>query len=391
MFGLILASIDAVANVLTDVARKKVLDRQHDASLVSAWCKIISCVIFGATIAALMMFCGTRPELPDIGRRMGISPSTAFVLYVSLNAVLEGTAILLNLRALQVSPISYCVPFMALTPLFLLPAGVIFLHEAVSGGMIIGVCLVVIGALIVNRQMFARGLLEPARAILREKGSRYMLIVAVLLTFTNVLDKGFLLAGGADVSFDVKFARTLTLSLGKCAMLTVFFIGLTAVRLGQWKADRAHHTSVLATFRNVAWSSVLRQMPTWLILAGVLESVVLMLQLTAMQFIPAALVISIKRAGMILAVGLGWFVFKERGITDRLIAALVMTVGVLVFFLTKPDAAGTSILATRGALILAIVALAATGIALYLTRRQTASAAAATPVSSAAIPPVGKP
>lgn len=377
MLGLILASIDAVANVLTDVARKKVLDQQHDASLVSAWCKVISCVIFAGTIAALMALCGTRPELPDIGRGLGLSPTVAFLLYVTLNALLEGTAILLNLRALQVSPISYCVPFMALTPLFLLPAGVLILHEAVSGGMIIGVCLVVIGALIVNRQMFARGVFEPVRAILRERGSRYMLIVAVLLTFTNILDKGFLLAGGSEVTFDVKFARTLTLSLGKCGMLTVFFLGLTAFRLGVWKPADVRRGAMLDVVRRIDWLGVLRQMPVWLTLAGVLESVVLMLQLTAMQFIPAALVISIKRAGMILAVGLGWFVFKERGITDRLIAALVMTVGVLVFFLTKPDATGHSILATRGALVLAAGALVATGVALYFTRRTGMTAAAA--------------
>ena len=370
MFGLFLASIDSVVNVLTDVARKKVLDRNHDASLVSVWCKFISCLVFGAVIVALRLGWGTRPELPDIGQALGISPSVAFLLYISLNALLEGTAILLNLRALQVSPISYCVPFMALTPLFLLPAGMVFLHEAVSGGMVIGVCLVVTGALVVNRQLFARGLLEPARAIVREKGSRYMLIVALLLTVTNVLDKWFLLAGGGAVSFDVKLARSLTLSEGKCAMLCVFFVGLTVARLGRWKGYREGRVGLLRAAAGFSWSQVAREMPVWLTLAGVLEATVLMLQLTALQFIVAALVISIKRAGMILAVALGWFVFKERGITDRVIASLVMTSGVLTFFLTKPDTLGHAILGTRGAGILALVALSGMAVALYVTRHR---------------------
>jgi uncharacterized membrane protein len=370
-------------NVLTDVARKKVLDRQHDAGLVSVWCKVISCFVFAVVIAVLCAGWGTRPELPDIGQRLHLSPTVAFLLYVTLNALLEGTAILLNLRALQVSPISYCVPFMALTPLFLLPAGMIFLHEAVSGGMVIGVCMVVTGALVVNRQLFARGLLEPARAILREKGSRYMLMVALLLTVTNVLDKWFLMAGGAQVAFDVKLARALTLSVGKCAMLSLFFVGLTIVRLGDWKAYRNKTVGLFQVAASFSWSKVFRDMPLWLILAGVLEAMVLMLQLTAMQFIPAALVISIKRAGMILAVALGWFVFKERGITDRVIASLVMTVGVLIFFLTKPDASGHALLETRGALLLALVALAGMTVALYLTRHRNRVAAAA----GAALPP----
>ena len=102
------------------------------------------------------------------------------------------------------------------------------------------------------------------------------------------------------------------------------------------------------------------------------EALVLMLQLTAMQFLVAALVISIKRAGMVLAVFLGWFVFKERGITDRVIASLVMTVGVLIFFLTKPDSFGSAILETQGALVLALLALAVMAGALYLTRHRNA-------------------
>ena len=372
MIGLLLASIDSVANVFTDVARKKVLDRNYDAGLISLWCKIIASIIFGAIIAILDLGWGVRPELPNIGGKIGVSPGLAFIIYISLNALLEGTAILLNLRALQVSPLSYCVPFMALTPLFLLPTGAIFLHESVSGGMVIGVFLVVLGALVVNRQMFARGLWEPARAIIRERGSRYMLMVALLLTVTNLLDKWFLLAGsnGEPTSFLVKFSRTIILSAGKCAMLSLFFAGLTIVRLGNWRPYRNGKTGLVQAATSFSWNRVLREMPVWLSVAAVLEALVLILQLTALQFLVAALVISIKRAGMILAVALGWFIFKERGITDRIIASQVMTVGVLIFFLTKPDSSGKAILETRGATILAIIAIAGMALALFQTRRR---------------------
>jgi len=369
MLGLLLASVDSVVNVLTDVARKKVLDQQFDAGLVSVWCKLISCVVFGTIIAVLATFGGTPPELPDIGKGFHLSPTLMFVLYISLNAVLEGTAILLNLRALQVSPISYCVPFLALTPLFLLPAGAFFLHEAVSGGMIIGVVLIVIGSLVVNRQMFAKGWLEPARAILRERGSRYMLMVAVLLTITNVLDKWFLTNGGGASSFNVVLARSLTLSAGKCAMLTVFFVGLTMFRLGDWQAYKNTTAGFFKAATGFSWTGVLRAAPVWLVLAGVFEAMVLMLMLTAMQFTVAAVVISIKRAGVIFAVALGWLVFKERGITDRVIASLVMAVGVLIFFLTKPDAKGHAIFEMNGALTVAVLALAGMTAALYITRK----------------------
>ena len=234
--------------------------------------------------------------------------------------------------------------------------------------MVIGVTLVVIGALVVNRQLFSQGLLEPVRAIIRERGSRYMLMVAYLLTITNILDKWFVTTGGATVPFDVNVSRSLTLALGKAVMLATFFSGMTVVRMGNWKAHKAKTIGLWEVVTGFCWTDVLRKVPVWMLLAGVLESVVLLLQLTAMQFTVAALVISIKRSGMVLAVALGWLVFKERGITDRVIASLVMITGVLIFFLTKPDAKGGSILNLQGAIILALLSLVAMGVALHITR-----------------------
>jgi len=372
MFGLLLACLDSVINVLTDVARKKVLDQKFDVGLVTVWAKGISCVVFAVVLVALDLGWGTRPELPDIGHSFGLSPAWSFLFYVMLNAVVEGSAILLYLRALQVSPISYCVPFQALTPLFLLPTGILFLQETVSGGMVTGVALVVVGALVMNRQMFVRGPLEPLRAIFRERGSRYMLMVALLFTFTNLLDKWFLLSGGGTVTFDVKLARSVTLALGKCAMLTVFFAVLTALRMGDRTTREENPTGFWRLGRNVTWMGLVRTAGVWVLLAGLLDSMVLVLQLTALQFTVAAVVVCIKRAGLVLAVIFGWFVFKERGITDRVIASLVMTTGVLIFFLTNPDALGQSILGTNGALWVAGIALAGMAVALYLTRGRNA-------------------
>lgn len=376
MLGLLLACLDALVNALTDAARKKVLDRQFDAGVVSVWCKLISCLLFLAVIGLLALACGTRPELPDLGRSFHAPPAVALLLYLVLNALLEGTAILLNLRALQVSPISYCVPFMALTPLFLLPAGMVFLHETVAGGMVVGVGLVVVGSQVVNRRLFAQGWSAPLRAMLRERGSRYMLMVAGLLTLTNVLDKWFLTSGGGAVSLAVKFSRALTLATGKCALLLVFFVLLSVTRAGRRPPGASPVRAFWAALGSVPWLDAPRQTPVWLGLAGVFEALTLLLMLTAMQFTVAAVVVSIKRAGVIFAVGLGYLLFQERGLGDRVLAALTMAVGVGIFFLTKPDASGHSLLALPGALLVAFAALAGLGLALHLTRDRNPGVAA---------------
>ena len=364
MIGLLLACLGSVFNVFTDVSRKKVLDHQFEATLIGFWCKVVAFVCYAIALGVLVI-CGGSVELPPMGAALKMSTGSAFAIYLILSALCEGTAILLNYRALQVSPLSLCVPFMALTPVFLLPVGKFILHEQISAGMIVGVALVVIGSLVINRQLVANGWLEPAKAIIREKGSRYMLIVAMLLTCTAALDKWFVSSSG-NVEFAVRVSRSFSLALGKCVVLTLFFAGLAWWRLRQAPAP-ASPANVLAP-SNKRWMGVWRVAATWLILAGIFEAVVLVLQLTAVQFTVTAIVISIKRSGILLACVLGWFMFKERGITDRVIGSFVMIAGVVVFFITKPNTQGVAMVHFAGAAGVAAIALIGMSIALYLTR-----------------------
>ena len=366
MLGLILACFGSVFNVLTDASRKKILDRQYDAAVIGFWCKLVA-LGFYLLALGVVIACGFGLQLPPIGAAFKISPALAFGLYLLLNALLEGSAILLNYRALQVSPLSFCVPFLALSPVFLLPIGKFFLHEQISAGMIIGVLIVVIGSLVINRQLFANGWLEPAKAIVREKGSRYMMAVALLLAVTAALDKWFVTSGG-DVAFGERLSRSFTLSIGKSVMLALFFLGLAFWRLRGVKTSPVVSAEKTAAPTDQIWTSPWRQVPQWIVLASFFEAIVLVLQLLAVQFTVAAVVISIKRSGILLACAVGWFVFKERGITDRVIGSCVMVAGVVIFFLTKPNAQGAAMIGFAGALGVAALALAGMGLALYLTR-----------------------
>ncbi len=312
MIGLVLASFCSVFNVLTDVSRKKVLDHQHDAALIGFWCKAIALVCYLCSVVALS-FQGVGFLLPPIGSSFGLSRGVAFILYLLLNALLEGSAIMLNYRALQLSPLSLCVPFTALTPVFLLPIGQLFLHERISVGMLLGVSLVVVGSLAMNRGLVAQGWLEPAKSILREKGSRYMLLVALLLTSTVALDKWFVMSGDNTGTLQ-RLSLAFTLSLGKCIMLMLFFAALSWVRIGR----SGHGVRPLGS-PSPALMGAWRTAPRWLVAAGVFEAVVMVFYLVALQFAVAAIVISIKRSGILLACVLGWFAFGERGITDRVI------------------------------------------------------------------------
>jgi drug/metabolite transporter (DMT)-like permease len=102
----------------------------------------------------------------------------------------------------------------------------------------------------------------------------------------------------------------------------------------------------------------MRTTPRWAVLAGVMDAAALLLQLLTFSYLAVVITISIKRAGIVLSVLAGWLIFREREITDKLIAALTMLGGVLILYLP---------LNATQALLLTGLVLAGTAAALYAT------------------------
>src|SRR5208283_1982902 len=99
----------------------------------------------------------------------------------------------------------------------------------------------------------------------------------------------------------------------------------------------------------------------WITAAGLLDAISLLLQFACYDYIAVVITVSIKRAGIVLAVFSGWLFFHERGITDKVIAASVMFCGVLVLYLPVNAVQAIGIAAGT---ILGMLA------ALYLTREK---------------------
>ena len=87
----------------------------------------------------------------------------------------------------------------------------------------------------------------------------------------------------------------------------------------------------------------------------------LLFQLASTRTFAVVITVSIKRAGIVLSVFAGWLFFREREITDKVIAATVMFCGVLILYLPVTPAAAFAIVAAT---------LAGMSMALYATRRE---------------------
>jgi len=71
-----------------------------------------------------------------------------------------------------------------------------------------------------------------------------------------------------------------------------------------------------------------------LILVGVFGGLALLFQMTALKYTLVGYVSSIRTSNVIIAVLLGYLIFKEKNVDERLAGALIMFVGVLLIILS---------------------------------------------------------
>lgn len=331
--GLLIAALMSGTNIFTDVARKKAVQK-HSLVPTTFWCQVSAAIVFGLVIVARLST-GSHIVFRDGGPLFGLSvihlpPVFTYSVYLLIDVLLVSIANVLYFKALQVSPLSLCIPFLAFTPIFLIPTGFVMLAELPPAAKLLGVVLVVTGSVLMHRRLFSLGWTAPFKAIVEEKGSRYMLIVAFIFSITNPLEKKLVLI--SDV-----YTQAFAFGIGLC----VFFLVLTLARRESFGT---------ALHGNVVWVSA----------AGVMDGISLLLQFASYHYIDVVIAISIKRAGIVLAVFFGWLFFRERGIPDKVIGSSVMLIGVLIIYL--PVNAVEAILMT-------CFSLAAAAVALYATRK----------------------
>jgi drug/metabolite transporter (DMT)-like permease len=291
--GLLLAAAMSVINVLTDVCRKRALEKR-ELFPVTFWTRVAVTAVF-SIVLAFRVATGATIEI-----RGG---AALFLGLLVLDVALITIVMWLYFRALQISPLSMCIPFLAFTPVFLIPTTYVILGQKPQPIKLLGVALIVVGSLVMHRQLFSVGWLAPVKAVVEYKGSRYMLMVALIFSLTNPLDAK--LVAMSDV-----YTEACAYGLGLCIS---FYL--------------------LSRMQRCDFAAAARGNFRWITLAGLCDAVSLLFQLASYAFLAVVITVSIKRAGIVLAVLAGWLFFREKEITDKVIAASVMFSGVLILYL----------------------------------------------------------
>jgi drug/metabolite transporter (DMT)-like permease len=278
----------AFANATSDALLKRSLTPDNEFLL--AWLKL------GIALPPLYLALWVSTQLP--GAALPI-PSGAFYRAVAMALPLEVLALVLYTKALRLSPLGLTVPFLSLTPLFLILFAYLIAGQRVSAGGAAGIALIAAGSYLLNLRAARRGVWAPFLAIAHEPGSRLMIAVAAIYALTSSLGKVAITA-----SSPLFFGAT---------YFTALFLTFTPIALrngGRRRLDRRIVGQALAP--------------------GLFYGVMMITHTLSMGLANVAYMIAVKRTSLLMAVGYGYFLFHEGHLRDRLTGAGMMFAGLVL-------------------------------------------------------------
>jgi len=285
-----LALISAVSLALADALSKKYFQAYSGWELL-----LIRFSVPGLLLLPITML-GSYPSL-----------DSQFWLWIAGLVPLELFAMLLYSLAIRDSALHLTLPYLAFTPVFNVVTGNVILGEAVSAEKLFGILLVVLGAYLLNSKKHAvkhpKQLLLPLVSIVSEKGSRLMLIAAIIYSFTSVLGKG------AMQYVEPKYFGAFYFSVIGCAGLLFTLL---------------MRPSSLA---------VVYYRPLSSLTVGLFMAVMVVSHFMAIALVEVAYMITVKRTSLLFGILLGAVMFSEKGLGQHFVAGSLMVLGVGVILI----------------------------------------------------------
>lgn len=284
MFWLLFAVATAFFESLKDLLAKRVV-AAHSVSLVA--CASCTGAIPFVAVPALQE---PMPEFtaPVVGLLIG-------------TALLHVAAVLLYVRALACSPMSLSLPMISFTPAFLLLTSPVLTGEMPGIYGTIGVLILVAGAYVVNLQRKSRNIFEPLRAMVREEGPRYMLVVAFIWSITGNLDR-----------IALRYVSPNWWLLLLISSIAIFLM------VPAWIHRRNHAPVDYRTLLKIGF------------FVGGFNALSMIFYMQAIQLALVAYVVSVKRLSILFGILWGHIFFRETSIRQRFAGASLMLAGFVV-------------------------------------------------------------
>jgi drug/metabolite transporter (DMT)-like permease len=284
----VLSLLSAFSLATTDALSKKSLERSPEWVVV--WIRFLFALPY---LAVVFLFI----EVPALDK--------VFWFSILILLPLEMIAVVLYIKAINQSPLSLTIPFLSLTPVFIILTGFLFLGELPDLSGTLGVLMIALGAYSLQLHGMKEGLLVPFKAILQERGSMLMIGVAFIYSITSTLGK-------------VAILHSSPLFFG------VFYFGILALAFTPWALMRSRRP----------WRDVLspERFPLFLLI-GVFEAIMIFSHTLAIVMTQVTYMIAVKRTSLLFSVAYGYLLFREGRIRERLMGCLLMVIGAMLIVL----------------------------------------------------------
>ena len=236
---------------------------------------------------------------PDIG--------SEFWLWIAILIPLELLAMLLYSLAIRDTALHLTLPYLAFTPVFNVLTGDLMLGESITPQKLVGILLVVSGAYLLNinkrTDSLTNNLLQPIKAIVTQRGSRLMLMAAIVYSITSVMGKGAVQYIKPEIFGAFYFSI-----IGFSALVLMLFIRPGSIR-------------------------VFVKKPSYSLLVGLCMSIMVISHFLSIAEIEVAYMIAVKRTSLLFGIILGAIFFAERHLIQHFIAGSVMVAGVAIILI----------------------------------------------------------
>jgi uncharacterized membrane protein len=219
------------------------------------------------------------------------------------SGIINIAAVLLYHRAIAKGDISLVVPMLSFTPLFLLITSPLLIGEFPDLYGLLGIVLIVFGSYLLNINLAHGSIFHPLKSLLKNKGTRYMLIVSFIWSISANFDK-------IGIQASSTFQYIIFINMFVFMGITIFLFAK-----GKYKTEQ------------------IAKAKTNLILVGFFTAFGFFLQMTALSLTLVAYVIAIKRTSGMLTVLHGHLFFGEKHIKERMLGSVIMFIGVLLIIL----------------------------------------------------------
>lgn len=284
MFGFILAFGTAVSEALKDITSKYNLHHIDEYTAAFSMHLVQSILLI-----PLVLYLGIEEMSPR------------FLYALGASSVLQLGVILLYFKAIKRSEISVTIPLITLTPLFMLLTSPIMIGEFPSALGIVGIVLIVAGTYISNLSEDPKQVFAPFKSLVKNQGSRYMLLVAFIWSITANIDK-----------IGVEETSPIYWAFSKDFVILFYLIPILVLKSKQ----------PLLQINNRKWP---------LLMVGFFKSTSVVTQMFAIQFILVPYVISIKRASSIFIILFAFlYMGEKKNFRNRMIGIIVILIGLFV-------------------------------------------------------------